>query len=743
MTQESTTEVEMGWMAAVIAPRDVSPHPNFWSSESVTPFGVLALLEEGRHTDYARLVSDRKRDEAWSGMQGYEPLFDAVRASMSLGTVSSGADSLASIARRGLAGDDDLALRVACAVMAATALIEVDRFSDARALLAHTLMEVEQQSGWETRFLSLWLLNVDANAQQSMHDQTSDSIARAQQIASDVGVPSGATFNISLGSSVTSQECLQDVWDVLSWGAAHHAARSESDWNAQIQLVRRPTPRLAWRIRSRIGDSLEAALKEEFRATFSRPSERRVTFGEEPGGDSELFEALTWHENVGSPFVRHYRGLLGRTRFLRGVTSAENWLTAEGLRLLRQAGLDKEVGASSLFLRQQGPLHLLRDEGERVLESIAANGAYSLSDLIVIRHAASLLDSQARTSALARLFADRASPDGPRLDGAPGAEKTWQAIHALSDAEGTDSMALEVLLEEIAKNHEGEQTDEYTYARLLGLWRVAAWEDPKVQSWVSELSTKIETSNSVELKRAIELAADRLTAPAIEGAEDLTLQAVARYVDRAMLHSEDIPDDVVPRIESLLRAQLAATQKDAHEGRFSGGGLKEAELAVALMFVKSSADLWSEVLNFVLDPAVQRDDKTAALTRMASRAGDLPEAITEALRQRSSDLLDGGPEFMGSAIRPYPAGVRLLAMIGGLGVGAPLSLVAELMAKGTPSSRHEAGVTLVALAHLRGEVRMVRVHLSVAHLRGGRLRPVPRWPSACHNRCDLEPNGPA
>ena len=99
---------------------------------------------------------------------------------------------------------------------------------------------------------------------------------------------------------------------------------------------------------------------------------------------------------------------------------------------------------------------------------------------------------------------------------------------------------------------------------------------------------------------------------------------------------------------------------------------------------------------------MQRDDKTAALTRMASRAGDLPEAITEALRQRSSDLLDGGPEFMGSAIRPYPAGVRLLAMIGGLGAGAPLSLVAELMAKGTPSSRHEAGVTLVALAH-RGE----------------------------------------
>ena len=72
-----------------------------------------------------------------------------------------------------------------------------------------------------------------------------------------------------------------------------------------------------------------------------------------------------------------------------------------------------------------------------------------------------------------------------------------------------------MLLEEIAKNHEGEQTDEYTYARLLGLWRVAAWEDPKVRSWVAELSTKIETSNSVELKRAIELAADRLTAPAI------------------------------------------------------------------------------------------------------------------------------------------------------------------------------------------------------------------------------------
>lgn len=702
MTQESSTEVEMGWMAAVIAPRDVSPHPNFWSSESITPFGILALLEEGRQTDYARLLSERKRDEAWSGMRAYEPLFDAVRASMSLGTVSSGADALARIARDGLASDTDLALRVACAVTAATALVEVNRALDARALLAQTLAEVERRSGWQMSFLALWLLNVQANAQQSLSAHALDNVAKSQQIVREEWSPSGVTFNISRGSSVSAQECLQDIWDVLSWAAAHHAARSQSDWNARLLLVRRPTPRLALRIRSRIGDSLEVALREDFRTTFSRPSERQIVFGEERNGDSELFEALTWHEHVGSPFVRHYRGLLGRARFLRGISCAESWLTAEGLRLLRQADLDKEVGAASLYLHQQGPLHLLRDEGERVLEAIDVNDAYSLSDLTLIRHAASLLDSHARTSALTRLFADRASHDGPRLKGGAGTEKTWQAIHALSDAEGTDSIALEVLLEEIAKNLEGEHADAHAYARLVGLWRIATWDNPKVRNRVAELSTNIKTSNSVELNRAIELAADRLAPPAIASEKEINLQTVARYVDRAMLHSDEIPGDVVPRIESLLRDQLAATQKDAHEGRFTGGGLKEAELAVALMFVTSSVDLWKELLNFVLDPAVQRDDKTAALTRMATRAGDLPEVVTEVLRERSSDLLDGGPEFMGSALRPYPAGVRLLAMIGGLGVGAPLSLVAELMAMGTPSSRHEAGVTLVALAH-RGE----------------------------------------
>lgn len=705
----SVAEPELSWVAALLAAREIAPHPNFWSAEDATPFGVLALLTSSRHDDYARMVLEDEppndqNSRRWSAVQAYEPLYEAVRQSMTVGSLEEGAARLLEFATEGFAEDSDVALRAACAVLAATALTEVDRHSDADAALESRLSELEDVASPSHALLRAWLLSVRCQNRWDAGDapvELANSIGLELDRVDQSRMPALTT---SLGSTLSPAECLNEIVIALRWVAQDHVVRLTQDWDARVELVKRPVPRLALRTRARTSDSLRSRLELTFKSRFADSVRREFTFGSDSTGDRALVEALQWHEYIGSTSVGHYRGTLGLSRFVQGRDEHEEWLIAEGVRLLRHAGMAKELAFACISLMREGPLRVLRDQGEVVVRSRVRAGRVFDVDLVVLKQSADLLSDELRAEALSALMLLRNSPPGPRGlawgHWLGHAEKVWECIDRLA-APSRDVGPLVGLLSDALQVADGDTSyADHVYSRLIGRWRSDAWSDARLIEPARKLLDHSDEQGLRQIREALERVTD-LHIPDLEhGPADaeLTLDLAARYVDRMLAGVEDIPGDVIDALIPFLEHGLVQVRRNAATGRFAGVGVPIADVALAFTLTTKRRELWVPLTDLLLDQAVQRDDKDAAIARLSRNLESLPDDQRAKLAAGRSALLNGGPNFIGTATEPYAPGVRLLSLIGALDDGEALQIVARLMSEGTVQAAQEAAHTVLSLS---------------------------------------------
>jgi len=704
-------ELELGWVAALLSPREVGPHPNFWSGEEVTPYGVLSLLASGRHHDYARLATEEGGDGGrWALVINYLPLFDAVRSSMTVGTVRHGVEKLIDFAARGVGDDRDLALRASSAVLSTVGLTEIDRIQQADELLSQLLAEAEADPSPSAALLQAWILCVRSQNRWDAGENPQQFAARALEQIGSIELTQLPGFVVSKGASVDSEGCMRQLLASLRWVAENHVVSAATDFGERVALVRIPVPRPALRARGRAADALADRLESDFNCNFAASQQRRMSFGGDLTGDQALTEALLWHEYVGSPSVHHYRGLLGMSRFLTGRLQGEAWMLEEGLRLLKHAQLEKHVAFACISLLRQGPLSVLRAQAENVISAQVSQDSASPVDLAVIKHAATIIDDRDRSRALDALMRVRATPPGSRglswQHPFSYVEKVWEAITELAMASGTPAEALAVLISDVLQRSEsGGDFADHVYARLISIWDEGAWRDEQVSSLTDALRERTRSGDLPLVKRALARVTDvvvpEMADAAVEGS--MSLEVAARHVDRMLTVVADIPMGVTEILISFLRSQMEGVRTGASAGRYSGGVLSGADIAVAFMFTTGRDDLWQDVLDLLVDSRVQRDDKTQALERMARNLDQLPDWVRKRVAERAADLLAGGPQFLGDAVEPYPPAMRLLSLLGAFTQGEPLQFVAGLMAQRTPEATREAAYSVLALLHFGGD----------------------------------------
>ncbi|GAA4672361.1 hypothetical protein [Nocardioides nanhaiensis] len=696
---------ELGWLAALLAPRDVAPHPNFWTGDVVTPYGVLGLLAAGRRSDYGRLTTfDRDADKAAS-VSRFGPLYEAFLDSMTVGTVEQGAVQLREMSLNGLGDYRDIGFRCACAVLAASALSEVEKFAEADQALRGVLKSLDVERSAAEGLLAAWLLCV-----RSLHYWDSGQDPRrlvrdALRLCEQLDVESLPEFEVSTGSPRDVREITIDLIESIEWVGHSYLARTATSVDERLAPLRRRTPIAVWRSRGHAADSLSERLKHDFKRLFSSAVEITYSFGNvNIPGDRDLSESLLWHEYSGSSVAHHYRELLGLARFRQGRADGESWLMAEGLRLLRQANSEKNVEFACASLLREGPLQVLQQDASLVIRRLH-EGQLRQVELVVLKYAAPVLDEGARVEALNGLFEIRNVP--PVQRGASWqhsgvyAEKVWTAIRELARANGSGVEKLSVLLSDIVRladaNEEGGI--DHFMARVLDRWSAEDWKDHGVMEQVRSMRLHASLAEWKQVRVSLERVADSNPELAeYNFAAPTDVASVARRVDRSLHDVESLDQGVVETAMGIIRDDLRRLESTASSGIFTGGSIATADVAVALMLQTGRDDLWPDVLRTLTDPEVQRDDKTAALERMTRNVKKMPVLVAECAAERTGELLSGGPAFADDVLSPYPAAVRFLAAIGVLEPAEAVQFVAGLMARRTSQAMREAAHTVVVLA---------------------------------------------
>jgi hypothetical protein len=148
----------------------------------------------------------------------------------------------------------------------------------------------------------------------------------------------------------------------------------------------------------------------------------------------------------------------------------------------------------------------------------------------------------------------------------------------------------------------------------------------------------------------------------------------------------------------LIRDGLRGIRESAAAGSYSFGGPSLADVAAGLILHAGVTELWEELTDFLCDIRVQRDDRSAAFTRLARERPDLPEGVRSTFTHHIDALLGPSETFVSAPVDPYPQALRFLAVEGLLEEGRLLNEISKLAAAPGLLARVEAAATVAAVA---------------------------------------------
>jgi hypothetical protein len=166
----------------------------------------------------------------------------------------------------------------------------------------------------------------------------------------------------------------------------------------------------------------------------------------------------------------------------------------------------------------------------------------------------------------------------------------------------------------------------------------------------------------------------------------------------------------------LIREELAKIRADAARGSYSMGGTSAAEIAAALVIFVGAEELWPELTDFLLDPAVDREDRTPAFERFARADVSLSDEVKDRFRGQAQDLLFGvGAHIFASPLIPYPAALRFLGASKLMDDPDIYDAIAILAGKVDAEARREAASTVAVMAATASQGELLALALPLAH----------------------------
>lgn len=684
---------EITWLTALLSPRSVSPHANFRSTDQVTPAGLLGLVVTADISDQKELAS--RLEHPLSDTEAR--LIEAAKASISLGTVTQGLDTLVEICSDDTG--DDFGLRVAACLLASAVLSESDRPWHAVELLSRVMATAAVETD-DDRILLAALAQQKAMRAYEAGERFESDRDEARDLIASVASGGLSRYPTSRGSrwpaATTNRHLVAALRDANQ--DLYDAAVGFPDTKTLQRWLKAPTSPLISAAISTGTNGSNKFVDERF-AEFTMSSERSVR-SQDPV-DHPLWRSLMFFELVGHRrLVRTHRQRLGKLRMLRANGHVE--LCREGLRLLRQGEDAKALRLGLGLVRGGGPLAALAEEAKTIVAERLAPPLLREGELATLEAAAQLLNHEQAATALTHVLAtlDQVPPASSFFQQAPAIRKEhlFKTAAALAPISNSVDELVETVLSSVRKI--GPTNDQLLVrAHTRGL-RSVDWDDVG-QAAKERWAAWLHASDAPSLEgwsSMIDLVApefqDDTSAASARGSVPMSFDRIANELNAMMALN-----DAQPSYTGQLRAsasdavsrRLDEIRSQASKGMYSMYSTDAADLAVALI-QHTNADLWASVTDFLLDEKLPRRMKAAALDRISGR----PEVVPIATRQK----LEGAAElllaprgftspFDAPDIDPFPPAVRALAALQVLTEAEVLSATAVLAA-GSTTSKLEA-----------------------------------------------------
>ena len=666
------------WIAALMASNAIAVHPNFQSTDPSSLEAAFATHFMGRSPGlYQYLQSEEFKAASLDDTAG-AALLKASFSATTLGTVRQGIEDLERLVSNGT----DAAIVTCAALVASTALHELDDPESAIRVLRKALKLIAEAP--HDHLLRAALLQGIAHRTWDAGDVGTAEAKRALRSLDEFEPSAAPAFVVSQRVAGGSRAVLTDIADLLRDAAHYYAVAASSDMSARVERITVERPTIYKQIEISAGASLHRLQDRSLLASLES-SRNSVTWRNERG-DEAIVHALFVYEFAGHPQARHYRKVAGVVRGLLALENGERWLLKESLRLLRHAGARKHVDALLRRLDYYGPLEVLKEETYQVAQQRTQIGMLDECTLRVIAVGAACLDPVSAGALLDRLIEVRHDQPAQRGFGwqsfGTRIETIWPAIFAAAASAERLDEAVMAFLEDLTNTQSADL--DHHYARTL------PQESMLARDTLAALKSWAESSQATEWPATARAVHDlsRGHAPVPRLTTTPSLDEIRRSLN-AMLAGELKPSKSdLAAMEPVLKGQLDQIRSSASEGIFAFGGIPAPALAVVA--AEFGAKLWPEIAALILDPAVARQDKAAALDRLSRAPENVPADFINILRERPRDLLEGSNGSFGkSLLDPFPAGLQALGALGLASDEDLLVLLSQLLGSSDDGARYE------------------------------------------------------
>jgi hypothetical protein len=662
------------WLCAILAPRDLAPHPNFFTNEDLNFAGVLAILVSFDEQAWQRLQSDT-RYLALDKRDTYQ--LRVIREMYPFDGQSS-----TSYARE-LCAELEIDRAVPISLITAVAMVAAERYREAISFLGEIssrIVEHDRSPEVGVFLGALYLQEAFRRYERGLEEdyvKLNELLPRVDRLLSSEVLSSASwrPFRTSLGVEWNSDSTIEDVLDELraSYITLVDALRpiGSDGWQGVVRS-RAPYLTLTNFRTALVGH--ESLVEQQWkRAPYSSA---RTIFLTDP-----ILTPLR-KASLHAELVSNHGGArrLRRDQALALLVSPFSHIPPDRdgpITLLRRSRDEQQLSSALSKMRAEGPLQPLMEDAKRLTRQDEPVTTITTEALLVLDAASQLLNpgesgvvvsrivDLAESISLGEYMASTRWKSPATVEVA-----AWRSALAVATMSGSVSDVMSRLLRRLndRPKHDTlfaqrmpsvvaaldwDAIDRSTRLRWLAWVEAQVLERDDVDSFASNLldmTTWLLSNISTDVRWTL---LSRRHGLRMAGLAIDTLRLATDF-------SLNVPTEV--SVVSVLKDALRDLYSDAKQGRFGFGSYPVTSMAATGLIEFGWAELWPALIRVLGSTTVPMEYKDPAFFYLASHSEDLSTRQVVRLRQLSFELVDAPTPavFFEDETRPHPSCIAFL-----------------------------------------------------------------------------------
>lgn len=615
---------------AMIAPRLIATRQRDWFQETPTPEQVVAMIARGQFDTIDDLRDPGDPFLRTKPSKKMPPLVEAAAsgdwrwrftAALEERIIRDNLDPLKACVETA-----DMPDREAAAIVAlVSACIEHGQYADALTYL-DAAIEQDEVAPVDNAWLHIQRARI--------HLERGDVAAARADANEALGVRNIAPHDVTASAIDGAAQALiftTSSWDAKDFGSVIQSADTAVSW---------------WRAQTTLG-GLEAVTERTFK---SWAGDQSTTISRSDEANNQLYVAALAAGHAGDHGAwRHLFTLLAQDTLLRLDSGSPVEAVTEGLRMLRQAGADKELKQALLRVANDGPCRAITAVADG-LDFDRSTHTTIFADLALVQHAGDLFSLDAARRCLRWLAADFDEP--VRLLTLATSRSFDPQVLLLETMSGlTDTISDDISDFVVSRLPQADLRDRpllvVTWQRLLRSLPDDIWTPARIEA----LLTNGIPDDQHPLRYPI-LGVAKTHNSAAKDVIEHELLAGSLQALLAAQYVNDLDGSLLVTVRDRLKQSIQQVRTDAAAGRTAIGGLDPSYVLGAIVLSHPSSDDASCLADLLADQAVARSKKQPLLELMAGRANEFRTLLGDRLLEVVQSAAQAGPEATDPTFSP-------------------------------------------------------------------------------------------